>query len=85
MKADAKALTDNGNAVKDAQTKINSLISRKVKESTEFFRTTCSAVINNVRLLSTLMTENPKNTRIKVLNVETLNLIEDLGSDRFST
>ena len=66
MKADAKALSDNGNAVKDAQAKINSLTSARVKDTTGFSRSTCSAVISNIKLLSTLMSENPKNPKIKV-------------------
>ena len=65
QKQAAKALSENADAVKNAQDKIKSLTARRARRSSE--RTaTCTTVITLVTTLTTYISQNPKSKKIKV-------------------
>ena len=65
QKQAAKALSENADAVKNAQDKIKSLTARRARRSSH--RTaTCTTVITLVKTLTTYISQNPKSKKIKV-------------------
>ena len=68
--AEARALAENMAAVKAAEVKIASLTSRGTLDNSavilDLRATTCTAVTQSVKLLSSYISKNPKSSEIKV-------------------
>ena len=69
QKQDAKALSENTDAVKAAQAKIKALTSRRRRSASAWRIATCTELTTEVKTLTVYISENPKSTKIKVRNV----------------
>ena len=68
QKQEAKALSENNDAVKAAQAKIKALTTRR-RRSISARIATCTELTTEVKTLTVYISENPKSTKIKVRNL----------------